>query len=59
MSDEQRPRRDTIDMLREAVRYTESAQIRAAKVTRELPIRKPGFYSIVTPRDAWEPTTGK
>jgi hypothetical protein len=45
------PRRDTIDILREAIRYTESAMIRATKVTRDLPANRPGSYSIVMPRE--------
>ena len=56
--DPEQIRRDTIDMLREAVKYTRSAQIRAAKVTRELPIKRPGFYSVVTPREEWKPSGG-
>ncbi len=40
----------TLDMLKDAIRYTESAMIRASKVTRDLPIRRPGYYSVVTPK---------
>lgn len=50
------PRRETIDMLREAVRYTDSAMTRAAKVQREIPLRRTGCYSVVTPRSEWKPS---
>ena len=44
-------RRETLDMLKEAIRYSESAIVRAARVTRQMPAKRPGHYSVVEPRE--------
>lgn len=49
------PRRETLDMLKEAIFHADATIARAAKITKILPVKRPGYYSVVTPRDEWKP----